>query len=191
MRKLTLSVAALALLAVGGLGQVLGARLGGYIGQENLALLWINALELSTEQMKSLLALVDELMPLRDEIAGMPDKLHEDLISFTGTTKELRELLASYQKELQGKLQALEDKFVAGLKKILTVAQWEKLRVGLNLGERARVPERFRFRALPYGRFTAPKEPSVRIDLLRGMTLVRFLPSLKEALTAKLEALGK
>jgi len=191
MRKLTLSVAALALLAVGGLGQVLGTRLGGYIGQENLALLWINALELSAEQMKSLLALVDELMPLRDEIAGMPDKLHEDLISFTGTTKELRELLASYQKELQEKLQALEDKFVAGLKKILTVAQWEKLRVGLNVGERARVPERFRFRALPYGRFTAPKEPSVRIDLLRGMTLVRFLPSLKEALTAKLEALGK
>lgn len=191
MRKLTLSVAALALLAVGGLGQVLGARLGGYIGQENLALLWINALELSAEQMKSLLALVDELMPLRDEILGMPDKLHEDLISFTGTPKELRELLASYQKELQGKLQALEDKFVAGLKKILTLAQWEKLRVGLNLGERARVPERFGFRAAPYGRFTAPKEPSVRIDLLRGMTLVRFLPSLKEALTAKLEALGK
>jgi len=191
MRKLTLSVAALALLAVGGLGQVLGTRLGGYIGQENLALLWINALELSAEQMKSLLALVDELMPLRDEIAGMPDKLHEDLISFTGTTKELRELLASYQKELQEKLQALEDKFVAGLKKILTVAQWEKLRVGLNVGERARVPERFGFRALPYGRFTTPREPSVRIDLLRGMTLVRFLPSLKEALTAKLEALGK
>ena len=57
----------------------------------------------------------------------MQEKLHEDLLKFTGTPKELRELLANYQKDLREKLQTLEEKFVSGLKKILTVAQWERL----------------------------------------------------------------
>ncbi|MBC7221760.1 hypothetical protein H5T56_02040 [Candidatus Bipolaricaulota bacterium] len=190
MRKLVFGVTLAGLLALGGFGQVLGARVGGYIGRENLVLLWLNALELSPAQIKALLSLVDELMPLREEIVTMPEKLHEDLLAFTGTQKELRELLASYQKELREKLQTLEDEFISGLKKILTVAQWERLRAGVVGERKPQVLERLRFRAFPQDQRAFPQVPALRIDLLRGMTLVRFLPDLKEALTAKLAAIG-
>lgn len=190
MRKLVFGVTLAGLLALGGFGQVLGARVGGYIGRENLVLLWLNALELSPAQIKALLSLVDELMPLREEIVTMPEKLHEDLLAFTGTQKELRELLASYQKELREKLQTLEDEFISGLKKILTVAQWERLRAGVVGERKPQVLERLRFRAFPQDQRPFPQVPALRIDLLRGMTLVRFLPDLKEALTAKLAAIG-
>ncbi len=191
MRKLAFGAALAMLLTVGAFGQALGARVGGYIGRENLALIWINALELTPAQMKALLALVEELLPLREEIVNMPDKLHEDLLAFTGTPKELRELLAAYQKELREKLQTLEDKFVAGLKRILTVAQWERLQRGI-LGEMPR--ERIRARARVAPRFLPRKPlapqalPALRLDLLRGLSLVRLLPTLQEVLSAKLEA---
>lgn len=191
MRKLAFGAALAMLLTVGAFGQALGARVGGYIGRENLVLIWINALELTPAQMKALLALVEELLPLREEIVNMPDKLHEDLLAFTGTPKELRELLAAYQKELREKLQTLEDKFVAGLKRILTVAQWERLQRGI-LGEMPR--ERIRARARVAPRFLPRKPlapqalPALRLDLLRGLSLVRLLPTLQEVLSAKLEA---
>jgi len=191
MRKLAFGAALAMLLTVGAFGQALGARVGGYIGRENLVLIWINALELTPAQMKALLALVEELLPLREEIVNMPDKLHEDLLAFTGTPKELRELLAAYQKELREKLQTLEDKFVAGLKRILTVAQWERLQRGI-LGEEPR--ERIRERARVAPRFLPEKPlapqalPALRLDLLRGLSLVRLLPTLQEVLSAKLEA---
>ncbi len=189
MGKLFVGIALAALLTLGGFSQALGARVGGYLGRENLVLLWLNAMELSAAQMKALLSLVDELMPLREEIVAMPEKLHEDLLSFTGTQKELRELLSSYQKELREKLQTLEDKFVSGLKKILTVAQWERLQAGLFGEERPKVPERLGFRAFPQDRRGLPRELAPKLDLLRGMALVRVLPDLKEALTAKLAAI--
>lgn len=201
MRKLTLGLAFATLLAFGAFGQVVGPRLGGYLGQENLVLIWLNALELSPAQMKALLALVEELLPLREEIVNMPEKLHEELLAFQGSAKELRELVASHQKELREKLQTLEDKFISGLKKILTVAQWERLRFGLRLEEQARIRDQARdrvkeqLRLAPRGAPGRPIQPQplpeMRLDLLRGMALVRFLPTLQEVLSAKLEALGK
>lgn len=192
MRKLTLGVAFATLLTFGAFGQIVGARLGGYLGQENLVLIWLNALELSPAQMKALLALVEELLPLREEIVNMPEKLHEELLAFQGSAKELRELLASYQKELGEKLRSLEDKFVSGLKKILTVAQWERLKLGLRVEERVRdrMKERMAPGAAPMRPIQPEPLPALRLDLLRGMTLVRLLPTLQEVLSAKLEALG-
>ncbi len=194
MRRLVLSAAMASLLAVGAFGQMVGAGLGRYLGQENLVLIWINALELSPAQMKALLALVEELLPLREEIVNMPEKLHEELLAFQGSPKELRELLASYQRELGKKLRSLEDKFVAGLKRILTVAQWERMRQGIRVEERAPLQERPRERMVPRGVPGQPLRPQLppdmRLDLLRGIALVRFLPTLHEVLSAKLEALG-
>ncbi len=194
MRRLVLSAAMASLLAVGAFGQMVGAGLGRYLGQENLVLIWINALELSPAQMKALLALVEELLPLREEIVNMPEKLHEELLAFQGSPKELRELLASYQRELGKKLRSLEDKFVAGLKRILTVAQWERMRQGIRVEERAPLQERLRERMVPRGVPGQPRRPQLppdmRLDLLRGIALVRFLPTLHEVLSAKLEALG-
>jgi hypothetical protein len=191
MRKVALGLAALGLVTFGAFGQGPGAHLGAGVGRENLLLIWINALELSPTQMKAVLALVDELMPLREEIVAMPEKLHADLLTFTGTGKELRELLSSYQKELREKLRALEEKFVAGLKKILTVAQWEaqweRVKARLLPAEKPEVS----LRGAPVGRPRAPARPLVRVDFLRGMTLVRVLPDLREVLAAKLEALGQ
>ena len=189
MRKLALGLGVAALLTFGAFGQVLGGRVGSLLGRENLALVWINALELTPAQMKDLLKLVNDLMPLRDEILSMQEKLHEDLLKFTGTPKELRELLANYQKDLREKLQTLEEKFVSGLKKILTVAQWERLTRGLSEERKPepapRVGPRFEWRGAPRAMPTAPAFP------LRGLMLVRFLPDLRDALEAKIEALEK
>lgn len=163
-------------------------RLGASMPTETFVLIWISALELSSAQMESLLKLVDELMPLRDEIAGMPEKFHEDLLRFTGTTEELRELLSAYRNELQEKLQTLEDKFADGLKKILTVAQWEKLQRDLLLEEGPALRKTPTWwRGAPRAQ---PERPTlgVRLELWRGMTLVRILPVLKEALADKLAA---
>jgi hypothetical protein len=184
MRKLTLGLGVAALLTFGAFGQVLGGRVDSLLGRENVALVLINTLELTPAQMKELLKLVDELMPLRNEIVAMPDKLHEDLVKFTGKPQELRELLSNYQKDLREKLQNLEDKFTAGLKKILTVEQWERLTRGI-LSEGKAVPQpRFGWRG-------APRATNLRLDLGRGLTLVRFLPDLRDALAAKIEALEK
>lgn len=202
MRRLALSAAFASLLAVGALGQLVGPGLGRYLGQENLVLIWINALELSPAQMKALLALVEELLPLREEIVNMPEKLHEELLAFQGSPKELRELLASYQKELREKLRSLEDRFVSGLKRILTVAQWERMKQGFRVERWTPLQERLRERIGPRGTPSQriPPQPrlklpqprlEMRLDLLRGMALVRFLPTLQEVLSAKLEALGK
>jgi len=189
MKRLALGLGVAALLTFGAFGQILGGRVGGFLGRENLALLWINALELTPAQMKELLKLVDELMPLRDEILSMQEKLHEDLLKFTGTPKELRELLGAYQKDLREKLQALEKKFVSGLKKILTVAQWERLTRGIFQERRAEPSPRFGPR---FGWRGAPQAmPLAPAFLLRGLALVRFLPDLRDALEAKLEALEK
>ncbi|MFN3346519.1 MAG: hypothetical protein ACK42E_01725 [Candidatus Bipolaricaulaceae bacterium] len=198
MRKLTLGLVFATLLTFGAFGQVVGPRLGRYLGQENLVLIWLNVLELSPAQMKAMLELVEELLPLREEIVAMPEKLHEELLAFQGSAKELRELLATYQKDLREKLQSLEDQFVSGLKKILTVAQWERMKQGLPL-EEPRIPERMRERMgttpapraapVPPARPKAMGEP--RLDLLRGMIIVRLLPTLQEVLSAKLAALGK
>lgn len=158
------------------------------MGRENLVLLWLNALELSPAQMKSLLSLVDEVLPLRNDIVAMPEKFHEDLLRFTGTSQELRTLLSAYQKELREKLVTLENKFVAGLKRILTVAQWERLQAGIFQGLVS--PPRLRDRGVPRTWFRAPRIPELRVDLLRGMTLVRLLPDLREVLAAKIEVLG-
>jgi hypothetical protein len=189
MRKLALGLGVAALLTFGAFGQVLGGRVGSLLGRENLALVWINALELTPAQMKDLLKLVNDLMPLRDEILSMQEKLHEDLLKFTGTPKELRELLANYQKDLREKLQALEEKFVAGLKKILTVAQWERLTRGLSEERKPepapRMGPRFGWRGAPRAMPKAPAFP------WRGLMLVRFLPDLRDALEAKIEALEK
>ena len=189
MTKLALGLGVAALLTLGAFGQVLGGRVGGFLGRENLVLLWINVLELTPAQMKELLKLADELMPLRDEILSMQEKLHEDLLKFTGTPKELRELLGAYQKDLQEKLQALEKKFVSGLKKILTVAQWERLTRGISQERRPepspRFGLRFGWRGAPQAMALAPAFP------FRGLALVRFLPNLRDALEAKLEALEK
>ena len=73
MKRLALGLGVAALLTFGAFGQVLGGRVGGFLGRENLALLWINVLELTPAQMKELLKLVDELMPLRDEILSMQE----------------------------------------------------------------------------------------------------------------------
>lgn len=182
MRTLVLGLAAASFLSMGALGQTVGPKLAGYIGRENLALIWINYLELSPEQMKSLLSLVEELLPLRDEIVAMPEKLHEDLLKFRGEGADLKELLSSYQKDLREKLDTLEKKFINGLKGILTVRQWEALLRGL-------APEGRRpFFSRQRGAFPR-HEPPFRMDFLRGMTLVRFLPDLKEALEAKLKTL--
>lgn len=184
LRKLVLGLAVTSFLALGALGQTVGPKLTGYIGRENLALIWINYLALSPEQMKSLLSLVEELLPLCDEILAMPEKLHEDLLKFKGERADLRALLSSYQKDLREKLETLEKKFVNGLKGILTVSQWEAMQKRLAQ-ESGRPPfprERWTFQG---------RETPFRIDLLRGMTLVRFLPDLKEALEAKLETLAK
>lgn len=195
MRKnLALGFGLSALLALGAFGQALGAQVAEPLGRENLVLIWINALELTPDQMKALLKLAEELMPLREEILAMPEKLYEELLAFTGTPKELRELLAAYQKELREKLQALEDKFASGLKKILTVAQWERLRRGLLPeepleGERGR--ERLAPRFAPGRPFRPAVPPLPRLELFRGLALVRLLPTLQEVLEAKLEALGK
>ena len=189
MKRLALGLGVAALLTFGAFGQILGGRVEGFLGRENLALLWINALELTPAQMKELLKLVDELMPLRDEILSMQEKLHEDLLKFTGTPKELRELLGAYQKDLREKLQALEEKFVSGLKKILTVAQWERLTRGISQERRPepspRFGLRFGWRGAPQAMPLAPAFP------FRGLALVRFLPDLRDALEAKLEALEK
>jgi len=189
MKRLALGLGVAALLTFGAFGQVLGSRVGGFLGRENLALLWINVLELTPAQMKELLKLVDELLPLRDEILSMQEKLHEDLLKFTGTPAELRELLGTYQKDLREKLQALEEKFVSGLKKILTVAQWERLTRGIpeerRLAPYPRFAPRFGWRGAPQAMPAAPAFP------LRGLTLVRFLPDLRDALAAKIEALEK
>ncbi|MCS7240498.1 MAG: hypothetical protein NZ651_04560 [Candidatus Bipolaricaulota bacterium] len=190
MRKIIIAFGVLASLSFGVFGQVLGARVVGYLGRENLVLLWINALELSQAQMKDLLKLVDEVLPLRDEIVNMQEKFHEDLLKFTGTARELRELLGSYQKELREKLQTLEEKFTSGLKKILTVSQWERLQHGL-LGGEENAPRSMRPRAwVGPERKTTPLGPAIRMEL-RGLTLVRLLPDLREALIAKLAALEK
>lgn len=189
MRKVLVGFGVFAALAFGGLGQMSQAPLLGHLGRETLALLWINALELTPSQMKELLSLVDELMPLRDEIVAMPEKLHEDLLQFTGEPRKLRELLAAHQKTLREKLEALTDKFTSGLKKILTVAQWERLSRGLPRKEGIGAPQHFGF-----GRRMGPMPrgfPGARLDLWRGMNLVRFLPDLREALAAKLQAVGE
>ncbi len=184
LRKLALGLAVTSFLTMGALGQTVGPKLAGYIGRENLALIWINYLQLSPEQMKSLLSLVEELLPLRDEIVTMPEKFHEDLLKFKGERADLKELLSSYQKDLREKLATLEKKFINGLKGILTVSQWEEWQKGL-------VPEG-RQHSFPRQRWASPgREPLFRIDFLRGMILVRFLPDLKEALEAKLETLAK
>jgi|YelNatPaOPRAMG01_1025707.scaffolds.fasta_scaffold42420_4 hypothetical protein len=184
MRKLTLGLGVAALLTFGAFGQVLGGRVDSLLGRENVALVLINTLELTPAQMKELLKLVDELMPLRNEIVAMPDKLHEDLVKFTGKPQELRELLSNYQKDLREKLQNLEDKFTAGLKKILTVEQWERLTRGILSEGKAAPQPRFGWRG-------APRATNLRLDLGRGLTLVRFLPDLRDALAAKIEALEK
>jgi len=198
MRKLAVSLGVAALLTLGAFGQTFVDRVAGAFDRETRALLWINALELTTAQMKELLKLADELMPLRDEILAMPDKLHEDLVRFTGKPRELRDLLSNYQKDLREKLQTLEDKFTAGLKKILTVEQWDRLTRGI-LSEGKAAPQTFfgwrkAPRALPTLRpwREAPRAlPTLRPDLGRGLTLVRFLPALRDALAAKIEALEK
>lgn len=179
-----LALAAAGLLAFGVFGQVLGARVGTYIGRENLILIWLNALELSQTQMKAVLELVEELLPLREQILGMQEKLHDDLLKFTGSTRELRELLSSYQTELRSKLQALEEKFVSGLKKILTVSQWERLQGGFIKEEKG-------LRTWPGPNRRATPPSAARIELLRGLTLIRLLPDLQEALAAKLAVLEK
>ncbi|MCS7217063.1 MAG: hypothetical protein NZ924_05265 [Candidatus Bipolaricaulota bacterium] len=188
MRKLAFGFGLSALLALGAFGQALGARGAEPLGRETLVLLWINALELTPDQMKALLRLTEELMPLREEILAMPEKLYEKLLAFTGTPKELRELLAAYQKELQEKLQALEDKFTSGLKKILTVAQWERLRHGIFVEPEPRGRERLP-RIIPEPPLRPEPPLLLRLELLRGMALVRLLPTLQEVLTAKLEVL--
>jgi len=185
MRKFAFGLGTAVLLTLGAFGQTLVERVAGAFDRETQALLWINALELTTAQMKDLLKLVDELMPLRDEIVAMPDKLHEDLVKFTGKPQELRELLSNYQKDLREKLQALEDKFTAGLKKILTVEQWERLTRGILSEGKATPQPRFSWRVAPRAL------PILRMDLGRGLTLVRFLPDLRDALAAKIEALEK
>ncbi len=164
------------------------SRIGRPMATETLVLIWISALELSPVQMESLLSLVDELMPLHDEIVGMPEKFHEDLLKFTGTAKELRELLSMYHKELQEKLQDLEEKFVAGLKKILTVAQWERLQRGLSLDERQpALGKSLAWRPAPRVQSERPLL-GLRLELWRGMALVRIFPILREALADKLSA---
>lgn len=196
MRKFVFGAALAALLTFGAFGQALGMGPGGYLGRENLVLIWLNALELSPAQMKALLDLVEGLLPLREEIVNMPEELHKELLSFQGAPKELRELLASYGKKLQEKLEALEDTFISGLKKILTVAQWERLKRGI-LWEEPRAPMREGEgrRVVPRPWPERPVQPPAylapRLELLRGMTLVRLLPTLHEVLSAKLEALGK
>lgn len=196
MRKFVFGAALAALLTFGAFGQALGMRLGGYLGRENLVLIWLNALELSPAQMKALLALVEGLLPLREEIVNMPEELHEELLVFQGTPKELRELLVSYGKKLQEKVGTLENKFISGLKKILTVAQWERLQRGI-LWEEPRAPmregegRRVVPRPQPERPVQPPAYPAPRLELLRGMALVRLLPTLHEVLSAKLEALGK
>lgn len=191
MRYLVLGLAAAGLVTMGALGQVWAPKMAGYMSQENLVLIVISALELSQSQMESLLSLVEELMPLRDEIAKMPEKLHEVLVKFAGTVEELRQLLRAHQAQLQEKLQTLEKKFVAGLKKILTVAQWERLQRGFGVTEQARVRER-----MPLRKRWAPQPEEERpllgfgLELWRGMSLVRILPILQEVLAAKLEVLG-
>ncbi|MEN3010110.1 MAG: hypothetical protein ABDI20_03890 [Candidatus Bipolaricaulaceae bacterium] len=194
MRKLAFGFGLSALLTLGAFGQALGARVAEHLGRENLVLIWINALELTPDQMKALLKLTEELMPLREEILAMPEQLYEKLLAFTGTPKELRELLHAHTKAWQERVQALEDKFVAGLKKILTVAQWERLRRGLlpeEPLERERGPERLAPRFAPERPFRPEVPPLPRLELFRGLALVRLLPTLQEVLEAKLEALGK
>lgn len=191
MRYLVLGLVAAGLVTMGALGQVWAPKVAGYMSQENLVLIAISTLELSRSQMESLLSLVEELMPLRDEIANMPEKLHEELVKFAGTVEELRQLLRAHQAQLQEKLQSLEKKFGAGLKEIITVAQWEKLQRGFGVTEQARVKER-----IPLRKRWAPQPEEERPlrgfgpELWRGMSLVRNLPILQEVLAAKLEALG-
>lgn len=189
MKRLALGLGFATLLTFGAFGQVLGGRVGTILGRENLALILINALELTPAQMKDLLKLVDELMPLRDEIISMQEKLHEDLLKFTGTPKELRELLGDYQRDFREKLQTLEEKFIAGLKKILTVVQWEKLTRGIFPERKPEPTPRFGPR---FGWRGAPQVmPLTTTFPLRGLMLVRFLPDLRDALAAKIEALEK
>lgn len=191
MKRAVLGAALGMALAFGAFGQVWEGRLGSYLGQENFVLIWLNSLGLSQEQLEQLLLLVEELLPLREEIVNMPEKLHEELLSFTGSGTELRELLSSYREELEEKLAELEERFSSGLKNILTVSQWERLRSGL-LREAGPIRERemLRLRAAP-GRW-APRAIEVypaQPDFLRGMTLVRLLPTLREVVEAKLQAL--
>lgn len=202
MRHLVLGLAAAGLVTMGALGQVWAPKTRGYMSQENLVLVVISALKLSQSQMEALLSLVEELRPLRDEIAKMPEKLHEELVKFRGTVEGLRKLLRAHQVQLQEKLQTLEEKFVAGLKEILTVAQWERLQRGFGLVEQERVRERLserlreqvRGRRLLRERWAPQPEvggplPGFGLELWRGMKLVRILPILQEALAAKLEGL--
>ncbi|MGQ9700699.1 MAG: hypothetical protein ACUVQS_06580 [Candidatus Bipolaricaulaceae bacterium] len=200
MRNVVLGMTVAGLLALGAFGEVGMPWADGHMNAENLVLIAISALELSPSQMEALLQWVEGLLPLREEIVRMPEKLHEELLKFTGSAAELRQMLQDYQAALREKLQALEAKFLTGLKKILTVAQWERLQRGFGLAEQERVRERLREevrkRRLLRERWAPQPEvgrplPGFGLELWRGMSLVRILPILQEALAAKLEALGK
>ncbi len=194
------SVAALAVVgltafaAVGGFGgkgfwgRGVGAR--GEIG----ALLMINALELSEEQMQALLELTAELAPLREQILAREDELKAKLIAFKGTRAELQTLLKEFRDETQKMMEEFADKAVAGLQEILTEEQWNligwgvRARVGAQLAPMAR--GRMPLRGMPMGPWSrAPRWEEVRTQLQeRGaaLWLFRHLPELESALKAKL-----
>ncbi|MCR4391752.1 MAG: hypothetical protein NUV94_02980 [Candidatus Acetothermia bacterium] len=132
-KKAWIAVGLAGVVAVGGLASVAGGGRLGTCGEGIGALVVINALELSQDQMKALVALTQELMPLRDEILAGKDVLKEKLIAFQGTPEELKGLLQEFLAWERELVQAFADKALDGIKGILTVRQWERLRDGLGL----------------------------------------------------------
>lgn len=126
MTKAWIAVGLAGVVAVGGLASIVGGGFGSR-GEGIGALVVINALELSQDQMKALLALTQELMPLREEILAGEDALKEKLIAFQGTPEELKGLLQESWAGERELVQAFADKALDGIKGILTARQWERL----------------------------------------------------------------
>jgi len=93
-------------------------------------LLAVNRLELTTDQMESILAVLEGVVAERDVVSQLQAAFTEEMLRFDGTAEQLDERLAAHRTEIETVAEGLRERIaeaVDGIKATLSMAQGEVL----------------------------------------------------------------